>query len=198
MKLKCLACTVGLSILLISSGTAQSTFKFQNLVALGGINAPVFDANGNRLMGTNYAAELWGGISSESLSPMLDLDSHQRVILPFSTGLAAGYFFSTASMTLFEAPGNSFAWAQVRAWDARLGGTYEGVAALGQGGYGVSPLVFARGGDPNGANPSPPGYLTGLQSFSLLPVVPEPAAWVLLALGGTALWAFRRAPRGRL
>ena len=44
MKLKCLVCTVGLSILLISSGAAQSTFKFQNLVALGGIDAPVFDA----------------------------------------------------------------------------------------------------------------------------------------------------------
>ena len=71
---------------------------------------------------------------------------------------------------------------QVKAWDARLGGSYEQVAALGIGGYGESnPFQLVTGGV--GAPPSPPAYLLGIQSFSLLAEVPEPGAVVLLLLG---------------
>ena len=80
-----------------------------------------------------------------------------------------------------------YAWLQVRAWDARLGGTYEEVMGLGIGGYGESPLFYARGNSPFADPPIPPAPLIGLQSFSLRPVVPEPGTWMLLTLGGLGL-----------
>ena len=98
---------------------------------------------------------------------------------------------------MLSVPPFGYAWLQVRAWDAGLGATYEEVTALGIGGYGASPLFYAQGADPTALLPITSGPLIGLQSFSLLPVVPEPSTWALLALGGTVLWAFRRHPRGR-
>ncbi|MEP6662690.1 MAG: hypothetical protein ABJC04_03400 [Verrucomicrobiota bacterium] len=166
---------------------AQSTFALQNGNAQ--VNAPVFDALSNRLSGTNYAAELWGGSSSNSLSPALELDSHQRVIVPFLTGGAAGYFSSAKSITVFQAFAGDFAWVQVRAWDARLGSTYEQVAELGMGGYGESLLLYIEGGNPTYVPPTSPRSLIGLQSFSLRPV-PEPSIWQLSLLGAPILFWF--------
>ena len=72
------------------------------------------------------------------------------------------------------------AWLQVRAWDARLGSTYEAVVALGIGGYGQSNLFYAESGGIGGGVPTLPAPLIGLQSFSL---VPEPNAVVLVLFG---------------
>lgn len=60
---------------------AQASFRLENFNSSAGINAPVFDAEGARLSGTNYAAELWGGVTSGSLSPTLNL-SGERVMVP--------------------------------------------------------------------------------------------------------------------
>jgi hypothetical protein len=81
-----------------------------------------------------------------------------------------------------DVSGYGWAWLQVRAWEARLGGTYEEVVALDRGGYGESPLFYAQGGDPFLALPGLPGPLIGLQSFSLRPA-PEPAATFVIVLG---------------
>jgi hypothetical protein len=177
-----------ISNLLAVAVVAQSTFRFENVNSAAGIDAPVFDAEGARLAGPNYAAELWGGVTSNSLSPTVSFFSGQRVILPFETGLAAGYFTTTSSMAVWAVSGGGFAWVQVRAWDARLGATYEEVLALGIGGYGESAQLNIRGGNPLGVPPTVSAALTGLQSFSLLPVVPEPSTWALLALGGAGGW----------
>jgi hypothetical protein len=188
---------IGMNCLLAYVTLAQGSFRLQNLDPGNGIDAPVFDAEGNRLSGANYAAELWGGAVSNSLSPTLDLQSGLRLSLPFREGLAAGYF-GTATVVVWAVPGGASAWVQVRAWDARLGSTYEQVTQLGIGGYGESTVFYTRSGDPTGL-PTLPAPLTGLQSFSLLPVVPEPSTWALLALGGLAVgWAVRRWPRGRV
>lgn len=168
------------------TAAAQSTFRLQNFDSFASIDAPVFDAQGVRLAGPIYVAELWGGVASVSLSPTLDFDSRQRVFVPFDTGPAAGYFSSFASMTVFGAPAGDFAWVQVRAWDVRLAGTYEEVAALGVGGYGESPMLHLIGGSPD--VPTLPARLVGLESFNLRPVIPEPSTWALLTLSGTALW----------
>lgn len=193
MKVNSFKVTCALTIVWVAGASGQSTFIFQNYDPYAGIDAPVFDANGVRLSGTNYAAELWGGVASDSLSPTLDFISGQRLMLPFEPGLAAGYFFSTASMTVWAAPGNGFAWVQVRAWDARVGATYEDVLARGLGGYGESSLLYIEGGNPLGMPPTVPRPLTGLESFSLRPVIPEPSTWTLLALGGATLyWLSRR------
>jgi hypothetical protein len=86
---------------------------------------------------------------------------------------------------------------QVRAWDARLAATYEEVVTLGIGGYGQSVLLHLTSGNLN--VPTLPAPLVGLQSFSLLPVIPEPSTWALLALGGAGvcLAAWRKRKRFR-
>jgi hypothetical protein len=181
------------SISLDLASMAQSTFQFRNLNPPVGIDAPVYDAGGNRLAGTNYAAELWGGAANDSLFPTLDLGSGQRVGLSFLTGAGAGYFTSVKEMTVWQVPPGIPAWLQVRAWDVRLGTTYDDVMALGIGGYGESSLLYLVGGDPLAVPPSTPRPLIGLQSFSLRAVVPEPSTWALLAVGGIVLgWAARR------
>jgi hypothetical protein len=72
-----------------------------------------------------------------------------------------------------------FPWLQVRAWDARLGSTYDAVKALAIGGYGESNLFQKQGGNRFGL-PSQPEPLIGLQSFNL---VLEPSAFLLLLIG---------------
>lgn len=55
-----------------------------------------------------------------------------------------------------------------------------------------SPLFYAQGTDPYSEPPRLPAPLIGLESFSLLPIIPEPSASALLALGGAVLWWSRR------
>ncbi len=165
---------------------AQSTFLLQNFSFSNNPNAPVLDAESNLLSGAVYAAELWGGANNNSLVPTLDFFSGQRVFATLGTGLSAGYFTSTRSMAVNQVGSGQFAWVQVRAWDTRLGATWEEVAALGAGGYGESLLLYIRGGDPDGVPPTLPSPLIGLQSFSLRPI-PEPSVWRLSLLGVAAL-----------
>jgi hypothetical protein len=185
-----------LSICLALTGIAsgQSSFWFRNSWPAQGINAPVFNADGTPLAGANYLAELWGGASTNSLAPLLVLfEGGRREIVPFRAG---GYVNSpSGSLSVYSVPPDGWAWLQMRAWDARLGGKYEDVQALGLGGYGESPLFYAQGGDPNNDLYLPPP-LIGLQSFSLLPVVPEPSTWALLAFGGGGFLWFARRHRG--
>jgi hypothetical protein len=80
----------------------------------------------------------------------------------------------------------------MRAWEARLGATYDEVVARGLGGYGESPVFYSQGGNPYDYK-DPAAHLVGLQSFRLRPVIPEPSTWALLALGGVGVaWATRR------
>ena len=154
----------------------------------------MFDAQGQLLVGSGYRAELWGAATPGSLTPLLVLnENNRREILPFSD---AGYIISiTAYLSVPTVPPAGWAWLEVRAWDARLGATYEEVAALNLGGYGESPLFYAQGGNPLDQFPEP-GRLVGLQSFSLRPIIPEPSTWALLVSGGPALfWVLRRRAR---
>jgi hypothetical protein len=174
----------------------QATFRLQNLHTVYGIDAPVFDATGTPLAGSNFRAELWGGAVPDALAPASNLRlGGARYTVAFVTD---GYFFSSEAFLAVPSEstgGGGYAWVQVRAWDTRLGASYDDVAALDMGGYGESPLFRARGGDPFIIPAEAPGPLIGLQSFSLRPV-PEPTLWLLLALGGVpiCLAARRRRP----
>jgi hypothetical protein len=181
-----------LAILLAPSvGLAQATFSFFNYAPAAGIDAPILDAEGNRLFGTNYLAILYGGSTPDSLRVATDgnasMDPHPIIRIQNNQ---AGYFGQGGFVVVDDTiPTGRFAWLQVRVWDARIGATYEDVAALGQGGYGASALFYTYGGD-LGAEGLPPQPLRGLQSFSL---VPEPSTWALLVLGGGWLvWRCRR------
>lgn len=194
MKANSFTCYFGLNFLIASTLVAQSSFRLSNYQPPT-VNAPVYDALGDPLAGSTYLAELWGSVSSNSLSPLVLIDrGDNREIVPFVTG---GYFLPTSSsvrLSVVDVAPQGWAWLQVRAWDARLGSTFEQVAALGIGGYGESPLFYAQGGDPFNQFPTP-APLLGLQSFSLRPVVPEPSAAALLGLGVASLW--RTASRKR-
>jgi hypothetical protein len=176
-----------LGLLVCGTAFGQSSFRLSNYNPEVGVNAPVFDAQGEPLAGVNYLAELWGSASANSLAPLVKISQGSgREIVPFRGG---GYFFSGSGfLVVTDVPTRGYAWLQVRAWEARLGATYEQVAAFGIGGYGESPLFYAQGGDPFLALPEVPPPLIGLQSFTLRPVIPEPSTWTLLALGGGALW----------
>ena len=188
MKTKLIIGFVALNSLLLPAAFGQSTFQFLNFQPALGIDAPVYDAQGVPLEGPNYVAELWGGAAPDSLTPATTFGGSLPVVVPFYTGTGAGYFESQTTVVILDAYPYFPAWLQVRAWDARLGTTYEQVAALGLGGYGESSLLYLQGGNPLMVPPTAPSPLFGLQSFSLLPVVPEPSTWTLLALGGLAVW----------
>lgn len=193
--------TSSIMILLVTNTVfGQSSFWLNNY-RNEGVDAPVFDSQGIPLAGADYLAELWGGATTNSLTPALAFYSRQRVILPFRTGVDAGYFWdsyvnrdASDDLTILDVPGSGMAWLEVRAWDARLGPTYESVSGLGVGGYGESPLFYADGTDPRGLF-VPPSPLIGLQSFNLRPIVPEPSAIGLLLLGGLLLFWRKRFAR---
>lgn len=162
---------------------AQSSYWFQNYQSPE-LDAPVFDGQGNRLHGSNYVVVLYGGLALNSLvlaqENAAGFPSMTPVPFMWSPNGQNGYF-TGGDVIVFSAPSGSLTWLQVRAWDRTLGATYEQVASLDIGGFGESPLFQKAGGYPFGGVPGLPEYLIGLQSFSLLPIVPEPsAAWLLL------------------
>ena len=198
MNTKTLISAVFVGIKVVIASRAQSSFHLDNQF----VNAPVFDAQGAPLAGTNYLAELWGAATFGSLTPALTFGSRQRIIVPFQSGELAGYFIDPGGrtfgdeLTVLSVQTGDLAWLEVRAWDSRFGGTYEQVAALGVGGYGESPLFSARGTYPLDLL-GVPAPLIGLQSFSLLPVVPEPSS-LFLGLLGLPLLFSRRLFRKRM
>jgi len=162
----------------------QSTFVFANWYE-GELDAAVFDAQGNRLFGTNYLAILYGGPTIDSLAPATVAVNSAEVMPPepFTVPLSPfGYFYRASHVVIGSVEFGGYAWLQVRAWDARLGSSYEDVAALGLGGYGESNFFRTYGGNPL-SQFHVPQPLRGLQSFSLLPEVPEPNTVLIFLLG---------------
>jgi hypothetical protein len=195
MKLQLILSLGAASLLIAADAFGQASFSFQSRYSAYGVNAPVFDALGVPLAGPGYLAELWGGPTPDSLTPLFLLEyDDRRLIKPFSSG---GYVDppdgGTPVVSTVEASG--FAYLQMLAWDASLGGAYEEVVAKGLGGYGESPIFYAQGGNPLGPLPTVPAPLIGLESFSLRAVIPEPSTWTLFALGSLAALGFRRFPR---
>ena len=111
------------SLGLLNSAWGQSTFVFGNPR-----NAPVFDALGQRLFGTQYSAMLYGGVSQDSLVQAFG-QLNTPLAPAFFTSLIgdqAGYFLgndTSGSIAYFREPsaveGGPPLWVQVRAWDNR-------------------------------------------------------------------------------
>ena len=193
-----LVAVVTIIALMETAASGQGHFLFRNLDGGGSVrvDAPVFNSVGLPLEGPQYLAELFGGAESNSLTPLVLIDSgNARLIKPFGI---RGYVIPIDGglLAVPTIPPRGLAWLQLRAWDSRSGATYDEAVLSGMGGYGESPLFYAQSGDPFDQFPEP-GRLIGLQSFSLLPVVPEPGTGVLVLLGFGCLaarrWFNRRA-----
>src|SRR6266851_1743825 len=138
MKLRSIVRPIALNLLFGCTLLSQSSFELANY-DLPLVNAPVFDAQGVPLAGPNYLAELWGAATPDAIAPTLDFGRNAvREIVPFMTG---GYFiYPYSRLSVPTVVPGVYAWLQVRAWDARLGPTYEATVAAGLGGYGQSAL----------------------------------------------------------
>jgi len=85
----------------------QSTFIFANFVP-GEVDAPVFDAAGSPLFGTNYLAMLYGRPDIGSLAPATVQFSSTQVMSPepFTFDLlGGGYFYRSYWVVIPSVPG---------------------------------------------------------------------------------------------
>ena len=156
-----------LLVILAHSVFGQNTFLFRNFIP-GEVDAPVFDAAGNRLQGQHYVAVLYGGRTPDAMriATVGGSDMPPESFTAVFSG-QPGYFLNP-SFVIIRDTVDPYAWLQVRAWDTRLGATYDDVVRLGIGGYGQSSPFYTYGGDviATGQLPQP---LRGLESFSLVP-----------------------------
>lgn len=154
-------------------------------------NAPVFDLDGvTPLNGSNYLAQLYGGLSLDLLRPAGQPS-------PFISGSLAGFFFPEVVTLPTVGPGSN-AVLQVRAWDSSAGASYEEARAFG-GRFGKSELFMQPvGGGAPPMLPLPPSNLTGLQSFNLQAGLPEFAvgriSFVERQPQGIVVWAHAGQP----
>lgn len=151
---------------------SRGTVNFRNLAPIAGIDAPVFESDGvTRAQAESLRAQLWGGPDADQLKPAGEPAW-------FRTGAGAGYWTSANSLrTLPNVLAGAVATVQVRVWDAAVASDFETAVAAGAK-YGVSAAFTVKtGGD--GAPPSLPADLAGLQSFALEPaltITNQPAA----------------------
>jgi hypothetical protein len=94
---------IALSLLLSGSTLGQGTFLFQNLAGVV-VDAPIFDAQGIPLAGPDYLTELYGGPTVDSLAPAIP-----RTMVPFFTGIGAGYFQAPTAVIIAGVPGGDMA-----------------------------------------------------------------------------------------
>lgn len=135
----------------------NGTVNLANRVT-GIVDAPVFDLDGRTpLEGAAFLAQLYAGPAADRLGPV-------GAPVPFRTGLAAGFVVAEERSIPTVPPGGR-AFAQLRAWEAVSGDTFENAASTG-GKVGISPTIEILTGNA-GSPPTPPGYLTGLASFHL-------------------------------
>lgn len=177
MRTTALLCALG-QLLSTWSALAQGYFHFSNFELVPRIDARIFDGSGVPL-DTNYQALLYVGPTLDSLRPVFLAGRSDEVALGKFNPAWPGYLVgqNTRADNVAE---EALAWVELRAWDTRLGATFEEAQQMAKGGFGSSDPFQVRAGRVTGAGISP-AYLTGLKSFSLAPIA-EPAASLLLFL----------------
>jgi hypothetical protein len=175
----------------------QGMVNFAN--AAGGLNAPIYDVDGVTRVSTGFVAQLWAGPTANSLSAVSPL-------VPFGSGIFAGYFFGGA-VTLPGVDPGTWAYFQVRVWNAGAGfGSWaEAYSAFSANdpsvriGYNGSLDGSGSIHMPAGGGPVPAATLFGLTSFHVWsPVIPEPPVMALSVLAlvvGVALRICRGKPK---
>lgn len=147
--------------LTVNSSDSTGQIAFGNHL-FGVVDAPVFNTDcQTRLLGPVFVAEVYAGFTPDSLQAL-------GPILPFKTGLQAGYVSfgpEGENLRIYDVPGarsGVTVYTQLRAWDSSAGATYEAAVADG-GKYGFSNIVPILAVEPL----NPPNVDVGLESFCL-------------------------------
>ena len=159
------------------SAHAQGTVRFQNIEAGYPLNAPVYMSDGvTKLSGTQFTAELLGGVSPAALAPI--------ATTPFLTGNGAGYFLGGIQTIMGVAPLGGTAWVVVEVWNTASGASFDQARASGLPNSWWESGVFSVQMDQFNGIPLP-GNLTGLGTSPvyLNGAVPEPSSITLVCLG---------------
>jgi len=164
--------------LLVATAVAlgQGTVLFSTRNTAAGILAPVYDTDTTTLLvGTDFKAQLYAGLTEASLAPV-------GAVADFKTGLLAGYV--SAGTQILSWAGGTTVYVQMRAWNAPFA-SYDAAKAGTGGKWGESNTIQVKLTEP----PAAPADLVGLQSFHL---IPEPSTIALCLLGAAALLLRRR------
>jgi len=154
----------------------QGYLNFQTKVTAAGIDAPVKDVDGTTLLaGTDFKAQLYWGMTADSLAPV-------GAPVDFKTSILKGYV--SAGVVTFPKPQGTAVFVQMRAWNAP-NATYEAAMGAAGGKWGFSNTISVTLAE----SPTPPPDLVGLQGFQL---IPEPSTIALALLGAAALLLRRR------
>jgi hypothetical protein len=146
----------------------------------------VYFSDGTPVVGTHFLAQLYYGVSANSLTPVLAPPRTFRDV-PSTDPSTGTWFRATRFLTGFS-PGNTVT-LEVRVWDGTIAATYEEAAAVNFLGtqHGTS-ATFTYTIPPIGP-PASAWYMENLRSFSL---VPEPSMIGLAILGLGGLWLLKR------
>lgn len=160
---------------------AQGTVNFVNINAGAGLNAPIFLGDGTtKASGAGFTAELLAGPNAANLMSVATTG--------FLTGAGAGYFQGGVVTIGSVAPGAT-AFLQVRVYDT-ASGSFPWAQANPNGIWGQSSIFSVVTGGA-GSPPSTPAALTGLTSFSVGLLIPEPSTLALATLGFSVLFLRR-------
>ncbi len=198
-----------LLLVLVSMATAlamqgQGYFNFNNLAASGTITIPaggyVGEGNAGDYVGSTYDAALYYSLTpiSGSVDPStLTLAAGSTTAFFGTTGSLPNHgpsadgagLFDGGTVTITGTADGQTIYAEVAVWYA-AGGAVSYAAALASGqntGFSSAiPIRLASGTD------NTIGDMSGLSSFLVGEIIPEPATIALGALGGAALLLFRR------
>jgi len=178
-------CLLTLASLLVAASTyAQGTVNFVNRIA-NVLDAQVRYANSGAPIPANgdYVAQLYASAPGGTLAAV-------GAAIPFRTGSGEGYWPGDVR-TIPGVPAGGTAQIQVKAWASSLGTSFESVQAQGIGGWGESGILAAVPTGGAGVPPSTPTPLTGLASFEIATIIPEPSI-AALGLLGAGLLLLRR------
>lgn len=181
-----------IALVAAASCYGQGTLLFQNSAATAVSNSVV----GGRVVAANFKVQLYylPWVSDAQVPTTADFDS--AAVVATSTLFAAGLFNNGGTPVRVEAitPSGAPGWFQVRAWETAFGADYAAASKVIGALVGTSTPIKVDTGDPTVSPAGTPGQLvaSGLKSFSVYPVVPEPTAIALGLLGLGSLLFLRR------
>jgi len=171
------------AVLVTVSSYGQGKVLLSNLG--GGVNAPVYygDAAGGKGLGPSFSAQLYlvNGTATTALTP---ITTFRAAGTTPQTAIADRYLTTAEVDVPGVAPGQNGTFL-IRAWKTSLG-TFDQAKATGADFGESGPVTVAVGG-----GTLPAANLTGLASFSVVPI-PEPTILALGVLGASALLLRRR------